>query len=173
VQRDGNVCSSSRNNSETGFVRRSSHVPASVSELRRSRIVSRQPQRDRRKRRRRSLVRNPDAGHDTDSFPTRHLRARLQLSLDGKHRDRPVRQHGARLQFVRQRAQSADSLHRTIGHKSGRSNGSGRRNNYQRHWLADGLGTFSVGRLQLDDCRSIRRLHVLVHNRIHPEQRGV
>src|SRR5205085_1231724 len=68
---------------------------------------------------------------------------------------------------------SADSLHRPIGDKSGRSHGPGRRNNHQRHGFPDRFQSFALGRLQFDDCRSIRRLHVLVHDRIHSEQRCV
>lgn len=156
--------SAERHDSEIRFLERSAHVSPRVSQFRGSRIAGHESQRDGGLERRSALVRNQKSGDYSDNFPTGHVRSGFELSLDGKHRDGSKRQHGARFQRFEQLAQSANPLHGTIGQQSIRRDGPGRGDHYQWRGLANWIESFALGRLQFDDCRSVRRLHLLVYD---------
>ena len=83
VRRDWNVYSSIRNYSTPGFIVGPADVSPRLPQFWRSRSVGGQPQRNRRLERWYSLVRDSFAAHYADSFPTGHVRAGFELSLDG------------------------------------------------------------------------------------------
>ena len=106
-----------------------------------------------------------------------HVRAcRRSPPLDGKHRHGQGREHGDRLHDLeRDRAQLPDRQVRGPARdRSAERAPAGRGDASRRHGLADPQRG-PLGRLLDDRDRPGRRLHLLVHERVHPDdwERGV
>ena len=139
------------NNPEARLARGPSHVPARLSQLRRSRVAGRDPQRGTRRRRWRALVRDPQPRRHAGGLPAEHVRARHEVPLDGQRGDGSLRRHRRRLQPVQHVHPPDDRLHGTRGERPA-EHAPGPDHPGQRNRIAD-LGPEPLGRLQLDGGR--------------------
>ena len=157
---------------EARFARRPADVPPRVPQLRRPRVARRRPHASPPGARRRSAgtscaIPNGNA----DRLPAGDLRPRRDLPLDGQHRDGPRRAISA-LGYSASSCVAAPGhpLHRAPGRRRRWADDAGRGHGRHRRRLPD-RRPHPLGRLHEHDRRPRRRLHVLVHERVHPGER--
>ena len=165
--------SRSRGRPEARCARRPPDVPARLSQLRRPRVAGRRPH---------SVaagssvgmrwyeIRDPDG--DADGLPAGHVRARLALPLDGQRRDGPG--GDIALGYSASSSTLFPSI-RYTGRLAGDPLGQmtpGRGHAHRRRRARRPTHS-PLGRLHEHERRPHRRLHVLVHEPVHPVERGV
>src|SRR5439155_1706441 len=102
--------------------------------------------------------------------PGGHVCAGRERSLARQHRSGRRRQHRDGLQHHQPERLSRHPLHRATRRRSRGGDDRGGDDHRRRHGCA---GQRAVGRLQLDERRPGRRLHLLVHQRVRAGQRSV
>ena len=112
-------------------------------------------------------IQNP-SGHSRRGA-AEHVRSRLQLSMDGIGSDGSGRRPGCRLQRVEQFDIAIGSIRRARAHRSSQHAGVGGQHR-QRQRFAD-RQPVALGRLQRHAGRSGGRLYLLVHGRVHEDDR--
>src|SRR5207302_121992 len=109
-------------------------------------------------------------GRNAGPIPAGNVCTRLELSLDGERRNGRQRRYRPRLQRLELHDAPGHPVHGTRDIRSARRDGAGRSIDLRGHRLADAVPRHSaaepVGRLLEHQRRPVRRLHVLVHERV-------
>ena len=168
-----NLHSAVRHRAAARLARRPRDVPPRLPKPGRPRGDGAEPQRHRRDLHGRPLVRAAPERRVALHLPAGHVCARRELPLDGLGGDGPGREPRAGVQRLVGVAPSGDPLHGPARGRCAGPDDPGRGNHRRRRRVADGIEPVALGRLLDARGRPRRRLHVLVHDRVHPGERRV